>query len=123
MATLITGIQLGGISKQIYKHTATGSAAIAEAVTSIAPFRLLRIEVKFSSAPSTSQNFTVTLDAGDDSEYDALIDSVDPSVGSQTTLIFKYGKGYEYEADDEIDIAWTNTDTRTYGLRVIYELI
>ena len=66
--------------------------------------------------------FTVTLDAGDGAGYDVLIDSVDPSVGSQTDLVFVYGIGYEYEADDEIDIAYTNTGTDTISGRYVYEL-
>ena len=101
----------------------TGSAAIAEALTSGVKFRLLRIEAHWDAAPSDSENFTVTLDAGDGSTHDVLIDSVDPSVGSQTDLVFTYGEGYEYEADDEIDIAYTNTGTDTISGRYVYEIM
>ena len=100
----------------------TGAGAISEALSPGVPFRLLRIEVKWSAAPTTSENFTVTLDAGAGSAYDVLMDSVDPSDGSVTSLVFGYGVGYEFEADDAIDIAYTNTDTKTISGRYVYEL-
>lgn len=100
----------------------TGAAAIAEALAPGVPFRLLRIEAHWSAAPSDSESFTVTLDAGDGSAYDVLCDSVDPSAGSQTDLVFTYGVGWEFEADDEIDIAYTNTGTDTISGRYVYEI-
>lgn len=100
----------------------TGATAIAETLAPGVKFRLLRIEAHWGAAPSDSENFTVTLDAGDGSDYDVLIDSVDPSAGSQTDLVFIYGVGYEYEPDDEIDIAYANTGTDTISGRYVYEL-
>jgi len=52
-----------------------------------------------------------------------LLDSVDPSSGSQTDLVFIYGKGYEFESDDEIDLAYTNTGTDTVAGRYVYEWV
>ncbi len=100
----------------------TGETAIAEALAPGVKFRLLRIEAHWDAAPSDSENFTVKLDAGNGAEYDTLIDSVDPSAGSQTDLVFVYGVGYEYEADDEIDIAYANTGTDTISGRYVYEV-
>ena len=100
----------------------TGAVAIAEALAPGVKFRLLRVEAHRSAAPSDSENFTVKLDAGDGSGYDTLLDSVNPSVGSQTDLVFTYGDGYEFEANDEIDIAYTNTDVKTISGRYVYEL-
>lgn len=100
----------------------TGAAAISEALAPGVKFRLLRIEAHWDDAPSDADAFTVTLDAGDGSGYDVLIDTVTPSVGSQTDLVFIYGVGYEFEADDEIDIAYGNTGTDTISGRYVYEL-
>lgn len=100
----------------------TGATAVAEALAPGVKFRLLRIEAHWDAAPSDSEDFTVTLDAGDGSDYDVLIDSVNPSVGSQTDLIFIYGTGYEFESDDVIDIAYTNTGTDTISGRYVYEI-
>jgi len=102
---------------------ATGAAAIAETLAPDALFRLQRIELHFNSAPTTSQDFTITLDAGDGDAYDVVLYKRDLSVGSVADLVVPFGEGYEFEADDEIDVAYTNTDGRTYGLRYVYELI
>jgi len=103
--------------------TATGSSAIAKAVAPGALFRLLRVELHLSAAPTTSEDFTIDLDAGDGAAYDVNYVTEDLSVGSVTDRTWIFGEGYEFEADDEIDIAYTNTDTGTYGLRIVYELI
>ena len=99
----------------------TGAAAIAEALAPGVPFRLLRIEVHWSAAPSDSESMTVTLDAGAGAAYDVLLDTVNPSVGSQTDIIFPYGEGYEFEAKDEIDLAYANTGLDTISGRYVYE--
>lgn len=102
---------------------ATGAAAIAKTLAPAEKFRLLRIELHLSAAPTTSENFTITLDAGDGSAYDVVLYKRDLSVGSVTDLVIPFGEGYEFESDDELDIAYANTDTGTYGLRIVYELI
>ena len=84
---------------------------------------MLAITLHLSAAGTTSENFLVTLDAGDASAYDTVLIKRDLSVGSVTDQVWTFGKGYEFEADDHIDITWTNTEVRTYGLRIVYELI
>ena len=100
----------------------TGAGAIAETLVPGVAFRLLRIEVHWSAAPTTSQNITVTSDAGDGAAYDTLLTSRDPSADSLTDYVIEYGIGYEFEPDDGIDLAYTNTDARTISGRFVYEL-
>ena len=103
---------------------ATGSAAIAETLAPKLKFRLIRVELHLDSAPaSTAENFTVTLDAERGAAYDVLLFSQDLYTDAVQDLVVEFGKGYEFEANDEIDIAWTNTPTETYGMRIVYELI
>lgn len=99
----------------------TGAGAIAETLAPGVPFRLLRIEAHWSAAPTTSENFTVTLDAANGATYDAVLTSVNPSTTSATSVVNTYGEGFEFEAKDEIDIAYANTDTRTIAGRIVYE--
>ncbi len=104
----------------------TGAAAISAATAKIAPgavFRLLRVEIHLSAAPTTSEGFTITLDAGDGAAYDTVLAKQDLSAGSLTDYAAIFGPGYEFESDDVITAAWTNTNTKTYGLRFVYELI
>ena len=122
MALTTTGITARK-DKRIRFARSTGAAAIAEAVSPGVPFRLLRVSLHLSAAPTTSENFTVTNDAGDGAVYDTVEYKRDLSVGSLTDLSVIFGEGYEYKSNDEIDITYTNTDTRTYGLTIVYELL
>ena len=106
----------------IHYQSFTGAVAIAEALAPGAKFRLLRIEIHLSAAPTTSQSLTITLDAGLGAAYDTLLYTNDLSVTSVTDLVVEFGEGYEYEANDEVDIAYTNTDVRTISGRYAYEL-
>ncbi len=104
----------------------TGSAAISAGTAKIAPaaaFRLLRVEVHLNAAPTTSENLVITLDDGVSSAYDTVLTKENLSAGSQTDFIKTYGEGYEFKSTDVITAAWTNTDTKTYGLKFVYELI
>ncbi|MFC2031554.1 hypothetical protein ACFLWA_12615, partial [Chloroflexota bacterium] len=52
--------------------------------------------------------------------YDTVLLSQDLSAGSVTDLLWKPTDGpLLCETGDAIDIAWTNTEARTYGLRVV----
>ncbi len=107
----------------VFKPT-TGSAGIDFAVKPKHQFRLIRVELHLDSAPaSQAEDFTITLDAGDGSAYDVNLFTQDLFTTAVQDLVVEFGEGYEFEADDEIDIVWTNTPTETYGLRVVYELI
>ena len=86
-------------------------------------FRLMWAEVKINTAPSTSQDFTVTKDAGDGDTYDNVLFTRDLSVGSVTDLHKTFGEGFEYEKDDEIDLAFGNNDNRTVVYTVCVEMI
>lgn len=99
----------------------TGASAIAEALAPGVKFRLLRIELNLSAA-ATQDTLTVTLDAGNGTAYDTILFSRAMGTGSVQDLVIPFGEKYVFEADDEIDIAWTNTDARTYGGRYVYEL-
>lgn len=99
----------------------TGAGAIAETLAPGVKFKLLRIEVHWSgTAPSDSEDLTATLDSGDGSDYDVNFYTRDPSVGSVTDIVVRFGD--EFEADDEIDIAYANTGVDTISGRYVYEL-
>lgn len=129
LKALLTGIVLAAGTAVIGKvrnnplfNGATGSGAIALATAPAAIFRLLRVELHLDAAP-TQETFTVTLDAGDGAAYDVVLYSENMATDTPTDIIIPFGDGYEFEADDEIDLAWTNTDGKTYGVRVVYELL
>lgn len=129
LKSLLTGMVLAAGTAVIGKvrnnpvfNPATGAGAISLATAPGAIFRLLRVELHLDAAP-TQETFTITLDAGDGAAYDVLLFSENMATDTPADLIIPFGDGYEFEADDEIDLAWTNTDGRTYGVRVVYELL
>jgi len=100
----------------------TGTGAIAKTLAPGAAFRLLGVRCHFASA-QTQDTFTITNDNGSVAAvYDDLLYSVAGSTGV-TDVIQTFGVGFEFYADDEIDVAYTGTDGDVYGLTFIYELI
>ena len=102
---------------------ATGAVAIATSTTVAAHFRLLAVTCHFDAAPTASENFTVTLNANDGAAYDTVLFSVDPSATSSTDLVYIPDGDLIFESGDEIDVAFANTDTVTYGLRIVTKVI
>ena len=101
----------------------TGAGAIGATLVYNQKYRLLRVELHLSAAPTTSQNFTITRDDRRGSLFDAVFYKRDLSVGSVTDLIIPFGDGYEFDKDDELDIAYTNTDGVTWGILAAIELL
>jgi hypothetical protein len=101
---------------------ATGAAAISASTALAADFELDSITVHFSAAPTTSENLVVTLDAGAGAEYDTVLASINPAAQAAQDLVItpeEYGFGKLYASTDAITVTYTNTDTVTYGLRIV----
>jgi len=108
----------------ITETSATGAAALSTttAVPSGAGFKLQNITCHLSAAPTTAENFVVTLDAGLGAAYDTVLYSVDPSNGGVTDIVLPSElRGFQCQDGDQIKVAYTNTDTKTYGLRIVTE--
>lgn len=76
--------------------------------------------VHFDTAPTTSELFTVKVDSIRGAAYDTIIYSTNPgATGSVTDLSFTPTNDFMLEPGDQIVVAWPNTDTKTYGLRII----
>lgn len=113
-----------GIDKTLTIYNATGAGAIALSSTMAAQFRLLSVTVHFDAAPTTPEDLTVTLNANDGAAYDTVLLRTDPSSGAVTDIVYlPEGQGMICEAGDEIDVAYTNTDANTYGVRIVVEAI
>lgn len=107
----------------IFSVATATTGAIALATNPAGIFRLLSVTLHLSAAPTSSESLTVTLDAGDGGSQDTLLFTQDLLVGSITDLAIPFGEGYEFEADDDIDIAYTNDENNTYGVRLAYQLL
>ena len=104
----------------VFKVNGTGAAAIATSLTVPAgqSYQLVSVSLKYSAAPTTSENLTVTLNTNAGAAYDTVLYTVDPSVGAITSLLWQPDEPLYLEGGDAVDVAYTNTDTRTYGVQI-----
>ena len=105
------------MSEPILAFPATGNAAInlSAAVPVSSAYQVISLSVHFSAAPTTAGNLTVTLNSHFGAVYDVLLYSVDPSSGAITDIFWQPDEEIDLIGGDTIDVAYTNTDVRTYG--------
>jgi len=99
-------------------HRVTGAIAIASTLAPGVPWQLESIRIHLS-AVGAAGDLTATLDHGADLVYDVVILTQDMT--AVTDFIQHYERPMEFEANDELDIAWANASTRTYGLEIVWK--
>jgi len=75
---------------------------------------------KLNVAPTTSENFTVDLDAAAGSDYDDNFYTKDLSSLSTSNIVNMFEVPIILETGDIVIFGWANTDTKTWGLKMIY---
>jgi len=106
---------------QVTRATATGALAIAKTLAPGVAFRLIEVRLHLSGASATSENFTVTVNSYAGANYDVQLFSED--LNTATHFVWVPDNVRYFHEDDELDFAWANSDTRTYGLEILYEPI
>lgn len=106
---------------RVKQQSATGSAAIAESLGPNKAFRILEVRVKFSAAIAAAEDLTVTLNSANGASYDVVLDTQAMSGLSQ--YIFRPAAPLLGMKGDAADVAFANTDARTYGIEIIYQEI
>lgn len=103
--------------------TATGSGAISTTYAPSAAFWLESVTLKLSSAPAASEDFVITLDANAGAAYDVELIREDLSDDSVANLVYVPPEGpLLCESGDAILVTLTNSNGRTYGLRIAARL-
>lgn len=101
-------------------YPATGeSGALALSTTEGRRFKLVMATVHFDTAPAADEDVTLTLNARDGSEYDTVLARATPADESATDVVMTPDEDWIFEAGDELDLAFANTDNRTYGARIV----
>ena len=99
----------------------TGAAAIASAIAPTgAEFRLAGFSIH-ASAALAAEDITFTVDSRKGANYDAEILSVDLDGLTSKVHMIPFDERVPLKSGDEIDVAHTNTNLRTYGLTVFIE--
>lgn len=107
-----------------HKFKFIDSNAIAEEL--IIPegiWRIAMLSIGLSAAPVGADPFTITLDSEDGADYDALIHSEDLDgdisfFWDTIPEVLLYG-GDARNDGDKLDLAMTNDDSRTVGVRLV----
>ena len=104
-----------------YLDVDTGALALTLAPKT--PFRLVSIGVHASAVLDTGEALTATMDALAGIHFDRVILTDDLFVGSRTSETYVFGKGYDFQAGDEIDFAQANGSNDDIGLVVTYQTV
>lgn len=80
-------------------------------------YQFIGFELTFNTAPTTSENLTVTKDAGEGSAYDTV--PFDQDMSGVTTWVCMFDVPIRCQATDKLVFTYDNTDGRTYGIKVI----
>lgn len=100
----------------------TGTAAISYSLAPGYAFELIEWTLKLNTVPTTSESLTVKKNVSAGVVYDVPIYAKDLAELTPTPEIYFSCEPEEFcfEAGDTLDFAYTNTDTRTYGLQIKY---
>lgn len=106
------------MSASVFKKTATGSGPIAASLDVPAGdvYRLISVSCVFDAAPTSSENFTITIDDAQGPQYDVLLYTLDPSAASTTDIFWQPEAELMLVSGDQVDVAFDNTDGNVYGL-------
>ncbi len=106
------------MSASVFKIAFAGNGPITRTMTvpSESVYRLISVSVVFDIAPTTSENFTITLDDAFGNDYDLLLYTLDVSAGATTDILWQPDEELMLVGGDAIDVAYVGTDARTYGL-------
>jgi hypothetical protein len=113
------------MSASVFKfdHTGTGVMAYTATVPVGQHYRLVSVSLHLSSAPTTSENFTITLNSVAGAIYDTLLYSIDLSAAAVTDLVWMPDEEMFLQGGDAIDLAFTNTDARNYGAQITMKAV
>lgn len=109
------------MSRNVEVSSATGAAAIAHSFTPAWGAEILRVCVHFSAAPTTSESLTIKINSILGAAYDTVIYTINPSTASDTDIVYQPTSPLVLASGDSLDIAFANTDTRTYGSSIYYD--
>ena len=97
---------------------ATGAAAVDMTIAPGIAFQIEEIRVHLSAAGGAAENLTATLDSVTAAAYDVVL--LSQAMELVTDLTWQPTRPLVFSAGDEIDIAYANTNARTYGIEVYW---
>jgi len=96
----------------------TGAAAMSSSLTPDKPIELVCVKLHLDVAGGAAENFTITINSETDAVYDTVIFSQD--MNTATDVFWLPEQPIPIVNNDVIDFAYANSNSRTWGLEVIY---
>lgn len=109
----------------IFKYNSTGTAALgfAGVVPPGQHYRLVSVTCNFNTAPTTSENFTITLDTAAGPIYDLLLYTLDPSAAATSDILWQPDEEILLEPSDAVVVGFANSDNRNYGAQITFKAV
>lgn len=96
----------------------TGSGAIAYSFNPSSSCRVTEVRVHLNAAGGAG-DLTITLDSALGSAYDVVFLTQDMT--TVTDLVWQPSTAIYLSGSDELEVAWANGSSRTYGLEILYK--
>ena len=113
------------MSASVFKINDTGPDTIA--ATATCPmgrsYRVMHVTCHFAAAPTTSEDYTITLDAVAGAEYDTLLYSLDPAAGATTDILWYPDEELFLVGGDQLDVTFAGTDSIQYGVQITLKAV
>jgi hypothetical protein len=109
----------------VLPYNATGAGPVNESlVTDIGKtHQLASVTFKVDVAPTTPEDFTITLESAAGDVYDVPLYILDLSIIGVTSIVWQPDQPLYLVGGDAISVTWTNTDDRQWGLGITLKRI
>lgn len=106
-----------------YAEGTTG--AVSFTIAPKTPFMLRSLSVHAGAALATGELLTITKDCGigTDTWGDAVIFSDDLFIGSRTSIFVPFGEGWDFPAEDELDVTQANGGNQDLSIIATYQTV
>ena len=102
----------------VLKQNASGSGPLSEslAVDEAKTYQLISVTLLVDIAPTTSENFVIAIAPAAGPDFNVPLYTLDLSIIGVTSIVWQPDQPYYLIGGDLLNITWTNTDDRLWGL-------
>ena len=110
---------MGSAVYKVRGQAAMGPLWLGAAVPAGEAYRVMHVTLRYSAAPTTSENLTIGLDSHAGAVYDTVFYTLDPSASSVSHVVW-FPDGFEWivEGGDVVAVSYANTDNNTIGAEI-----
>ena len=116
---IVTDLHAPDHVPRIWHSYDTGNSTLAETLAPGVAFELKEVRLHLDAASATAENFTITVDSITNAVYDTVLLAKD--MNAVTNYVWIPDNRRFFFATDELDFAWGNSNTKTWGLEVLWQ--